>query len=72
MSATDCPLRVLAAVDCASLGAGQAAQAMVSPCKVVKTVGGESRRVAAAQKKADIYSDEPDLKQAMDSFHREK
>jgi hypothetical protein len=49
---------VLAAVNCATPGAEKAAQAMVSPCKAVKTVGGESRRVAAARKKAAAYSDE--------------
>ena len=57
-SAADCSPGVLAAVNCATPCAEQAAQAMVSPCEAVKTAGGESRRVAAARKKA-AYSDEP-------------
>ena len=71
-SAADCELGVLAAVNCATPGADQAAQAMVNPCKAEKTAGGESRRVAAARKKAVTYSDEPSLKEAMSGLHREK
>ena len=71
-SAADCNLGVLAAVDCATRGAEQAAQAMVSPCKAVKTSGGESLRVAAARKKAAAYSDDPSLKEAMSGLHRDK
>ena len=63
---------MLAAVDCATPGAEQAAQALVSLCEDVKTAGGESRRVAAARKKAEAYSDEPSLKEAMSGFHRDK
>ena len=70
-SAAGCTLGVLAAVNCATPGAEQAAQAMVSPCEAVKTAGGESRRVAAARKKA-AYSDEPSLKEAMNSIHKDK
>ena len=70
--AADCSPGVLAAVDCATPGSEQAALAMVTPCEAVKTAGGESRRVAAAQKKAAAYSDEPSLKEAMSGFHREK
>ena len=71
-SAADCEMGVLAAVNCATPGADQAAQAMVSPCKAEKTAGGESRRVAAARKKAATYSDEPSLKEAMSGLHIEK
>ena len=70
--AADCSLDVLAAVDCATTGAEQAAQAMVTPCEAVKTIGVESRRVAAARKKAAAYSDEPSLKEAMKSIHKDK
>ena len=70
-SAADCDLGVLAAVICATPGAEQAAQAMVSPCEAVKTAGGDSRRVATARKKA-AYSDEPSLKEAMNSIHKNK
>ena len=45
---------------------------MVTPCEAVKTAGWESRRVAAARKKAAAYGDEPDLKEAMDSVHRNR
>ena len=38
--AADCSPGVLAAVDCATPCAEQAAQAMVSPCEAVKTAGG--------------------------------
>ena len=70
-SAADCRPGVLAAVNCATPGAEQAIQAMVTPCEAVKTAGGESRRVAAARKKAAAYS-EPSLKEAMSGFHRDK
>ena len=70
--AADCSPGVLAAVDCATPGAEQAAQAMVTPCEAVKTVGVESRRVAAAWKKAVAYSDEPSLKEAMKCIHKDK
>ena len=63
---------MLAAVNCATPGADQAAQAMVSPGKAEKTVGGESWRVGAARKKAATYSDEPSMKEAMSGLHREK
>ena len=63
---------MLAAVNCAALGAVKAAQAMVSPCNAVNTAGGESRRVAAARKKAAAYSDEPSLKEAISGTHRDK
>ena len=72
MSAADCSPGVLAAVNCAKPGAEQAAQAMVTPCEAVTTAGGESRRVAAARKKAAAYSDEPSLKEAISGFHRDK
>ena len=39
---------------------------VVTPSKVVSTIGVESRRVAAARQKAAMIVDEPDLKQAMD------
>ena len=68
----DCSTGVLAAVICATPGAEQAAQAMVSPCKAVNTAGGEYRRVPAARKKAAAYSDEPSLKEAMSGIHRDK
>ena len=71
-SAADCKLGVLAAVNCATPGAEQAAQVMVSPCKAVNTAEGESRRVAVARKKAAAYSDEPSLKEAMSGIHRDK
>ena len=71
-SAADCELGVLAAVDCTTPGAEQGAKAMVSPCKAKHTAGGESRRVAAARKKAAAYGDEPCLKEAMSGIHREK
>ena len=71
-SAVDCELGVLAAVNCATPGAKQAAQGMVSPCNAVNTAWGESRRVAAARKKAAAYSDEPSLKEAMSGIHRDK
>ena len=71
-SAADCDPGVLAAIKCATPGAEQAAQAMVTPCEAIKTVGGLSRRAAAARKKAAAYSDEPSLKEAMSGFHREK
>ena len=45
---------------------------MVTPSKAVNTVGVESRRVAAARKKAALVIDAPDLKQAMDSPYRER
>ena len=45
---------------------------MVTPSEAVKTAGGESRRMAAARKKAAAYSDEPSLKEAVSRFHREK
>ena len=70
--AADCSPGVLAAVNCATPGAEQAAQAMVTPCEAVKTDGGESLRVAAARKKAAAYSDEPSLKEAMNSIHMDK
>ena len=70
--AADCSPGVLAAVDCATPCAEQAAQAMVTPCETVKTAGGESRRVATAQKKAAAYSDEPNLKKAMKCIHKDK
>ena len=63
---------VLAVVNVATPGAEQAAQAMVTPCEAVKTAGGESRRVAAARKKAAAYNDEPSLKEAMKCIHRDK
>ena len=69
-NAADCGLGVLAAVYCATPDAEQAVPAMVTPCEVV-TAGGESRRVAAARKKAAAYSDERSLKEAMSGFHRE-
>ena len=69
--AADCSPGVLAAADCATPGSEQAALAMVTPCEAVKTAGGESRRVAAARKKA-AYSDEPSLKEAMNSIHKDK
>ena len=72
MCAADCSPGVLAAVNCATPGAEQAAQAMVTQCEAVKTAGGESRRVAAARKKAAAYSDEPSLKEAMSGLHRDK
>ena len=72
MSAAECSPGMLAAVKCGTPHAEQAALAMVTPCKVVKTAGGESRQVAAVQKQAAAYSDEPDLKEAMDSIHRDR
>ena len=72
MRAADCSSGMLAAVNCATPDAEQAGQAMVTLCEAVKTAGGESRRVAEAGKKAAAYSDEPDLKEAMDSIHRDR
>ena len=63
---------MLAAVNCATPDAEQAAPAMVTPCEAVKTAGGEFQRVAAARKKAAAYSDEPSLKEEMSGFHRNK
>ena len=70
--AADCDLGGLAAVNCATRGAKQAAQAMVTPCEAVKTAGGDSRRVAAAWKKAAAYNDKPSLKEAMNGIHKDK
>ena len=70
--AAGCDLGGSAAVNCATPGAEQAAQAMASPCEAVKTAGGESRQVAAARKKAAAYSDEPSLKEAISGLHRDK
>ena len=70
--AADCSPGVSAAVKCATPCAEQPARAMVSLCVAVKTAGGESRRVAAARKKAAAYSDEPRLKDAISGFHRDK
>ena len=72
MCAPDCSPGMLATVNCATPDAEKAAQAMVTPCEAVKTAGGEFRRVDAAQKKAAAYSDEPSLKKAMNSIHRDK
>ena len=72
MCAGDCSPGMLAAVISATPDAEQAAQAMVTPCEAVKTAVGESRRVAAARKKAAAYSDEPSLKEAMNSIHGDK
>ena len=47
--AADCELGVLAAVNCATLGADQAAPAMVSSCKAETTAGGESRQAGQTQ-----------------------
>ena len=68
----DCRLGVLAALKCATPDAEQAAPAKVTPCEAVETAGGESRRVAAARKKAAAYSDEPSLKEATSGFHRDQ
>ena len=62
--AADCSPGMLAAF-CATPDAERAAQAMMTPCEAVRTAGGESRRVAAARKKAAADSDEPSLKEAM-------
>ena len=70
--AAECSPGVLAEVDCATPGAEQAAQAMVTPCEAVKTARGDSRRVAAPRKKAAAYSDEPSLKEAIKCIHRDK
>ena len=72
MRAADCSPGMLAAVNCATPDAEEAAQAIVTLCEAVKTAGGESRRVAAAWKKAAAYTDEPDLKEAMVSIHRDR
>ena len=72
MRAADCSPGIIAAVHCATLDAEHAAQAMVTPCEAVKSAEGESWRVAAVQKKAAAYSDEPSLKQAMDSIHKDR
>ena len=72
MRAAACSPDMLAAVNCATPDAEQAAQAIVAPCEAVKTAGGESRRVAAARKKAAAYNHEPSLKEAMNSFYRDK
>ena len=63
---------VLAVVDCATPGAEQASLAMVTLCEAVKNAGGESRRVAAARKKAAAYSNEPSLKERMKCIHKDK
>ena len=63
---------MLPAFNCVTPDAEQTAQAMVAPCKAVKTAGGESRRVPAARKKAAAYSDEPYLKRAMDGIHTDQ
>ena len=65
MRAAESTPGMLAAVNCATLDAEQAAQAMVTPCKAVKTAGGEFRQVAAARKKAATHSDKPDLKEVI-------
>ena len=70
--AADCSPGMLAAVKCATPDAKQAAQAIVTPCEAAKTAGGESRRVAAARKKAAADSGEPSLKEAMDSIHKDR
>ena len=44
----------------------------MTPCEAVKNDGGESRRVAAARKKAAVYSDEPSRKEAMNSGHKDR
>ena len=72
MRAANCSSGMLVAVNCAAPDAEQAAQAMVTPCEAEETAGGESRRVAAARKKAATYSDEPDMKEAMDSIHKDR
>ena len=72
MRAADCNPGMLAAVNCGTPEAEQAAQVMVTPCEAVKTAGAESRRVAAARKQAAAYSDEPSLKEATNSIHRDK
>ena len=72
MPAADCSPGMLAAVNCATPDAEQAAQAMVTPCESVKTAGGKPRRVAAARKKAPAYSNEPSLKEAMNSIHNDR
>ena len=70
--AADCSPGMIAAVNSATPDAEQAAQAMVTPCEAVKTAGGKFRRVAAARKKAAAYSDEPSLKDAMNSVHKDR
>ena len=45
---------------------------MVTPCEAVKTAGGEFRRVAAARKKAAAYTDELNLKEAMNNIHKDR
>ena len=62
----------LALADDATHAAEQEVPLVVTPSKAVNTVGVESRRVAAARKKAALIIDEPDLKQAMDSPYRER
>ena len=62
----------LALADDATPAREQGAPLVVTPSKAVNTVGVESRRVAAARKKAALIIDQPDLKQAMDGPYRER
>ena len=62
----------LALADDATNAAEQEVPLVVTPSKAANTVGVESRRVAAARKKAALIIDEPDLKQAMDGPYRER
>ena len=62
----------LTLADDATHAAELEAPLVVTPSKAVNTVGVESRRVAAARKKAALIFDEPDLKQAMDSPYCER
>ena len=62
----------LALADDATPTAEQEQPLVVTPSKAVNTVGVESRRVAAAKKKAALIIEEPDLKQAMDGPDRER
>ena len=45
---------------------------MATPYKAVTTAGGESRRVVAARKKAEAYSDESDITENMTSIHKDR
>ena len=62
----------LALADDATPAAEQEVPLVVTPSKAVNTVGVESRRVAAARKKAALITEEPDLKQVLDGPHRER
>ena len=62
----------LALADDVTPAAEQEVPLVVTPSKAISTAGVESRRVAAARKKAALIVDETSLKQAMDGPYRER